>query len=74
MLDKYKQAISIAANTGTTAGFAALHNPTATGATANITGRFNDDNTTVDIRINSGETIPLSVKYVKSTIALVGLR
>jgi len=74
MLDKYKQVVAIAAGVGTTAGFAAIHNPSGTGVTASVTGRFNDDNTTVDVRINGGEVLPLAVKFVKSATGLVGFR
>ena len=65
MLDKYKKVILLTDNTGYTAGFSGIHNPTAAGVTASVTGRFNEDNTTVNVRIASGDILGLSVKYIK---------
>lgn len=74
MVEKYKKLTQLTDGTGYTLGFSAIHNPTTAGVTAAVTGRYNEDNTTLNLRVMPGEIVPVAVKYVKPVGGnLVGL-
>jgi hypothetical protein len=74
-MEGYRYGFSISANTGTTASFIALHNPsTTTPASAQVLGNQNIDGQTYNIQLPPGKIVPVSGRWVNPTVKITGFR